>query len=155
MQLLVPFLLIFVNFSADFSWSHSDVCQVQAHFSQGTRNSLTELRLESWHFKTSLSLHLVWVREMTMSVQRDIKETLPLSWTKKRSEVVRSGFFSRFCTLKTLPSLNKEVRQFFLGDKGIWSFPSVSSLSDYSTWRSWRLFCYLAFGAVQFMVPKY
>ena len=48
-----------------------------------------------------------------------------------------------FCTctgvcipLKTLTSLNKEARPFFLGDNSIWSFPSVSSLSDYSIWRS-------------------
>ena len=33
-------------------------------------------------------------------------------------------------------SLNKEVRPFFLGDTRIWSFPSVSSLSDYLIWRS-------------------
>ena len=33
-------------------------------------------------------------------------------------------------TLNTLTSLNKEVRPFFPGDKSIWSFPSVSSLSD-------------------------
>ena len=39
-------------------------------------------------------------------------------------------------TLKTLTSLNKEVRLFFLGDHSIWSLPSVSSLSDYSIWRS-------------------
>ena len=39
-------------------------------------------------------------------------------------------------SLKTLTSLNKEVRPFFLGDSGIWSFPSTSSLSDYSIWRS-------------------
>ena len=39
-------------------------------------------------------------------------------------------------TLKTLTSLNKGVRSFFLGDNSIWRFPSVSSLSDYSTWRS-------------------
>ena len=39
-------------------------------------------------------------------------------------------------TLKTLTTLNKEVRVFFLSDKSIWSFPSVSSLSDYSIWRS-------------------
>ena len=38
--------------------------------------------------------------------------------------------------LKTLTSLNKEVRRFFLGDNSIWSYPSVSSLSDYSTSRS-------------------
>ena len=38
-------------------------------------------------------------------------------------------------TLKTLTSLNKEVRLFFLSDNRIWSFPSVSCLSDYSIWR--------------------
>ena len=38
--------------------------------------------------------------------------------------------------LETLTSLNKEVRPFFLSDNSIWSFPSVSSLSDYSIWRS-------------------
>ena len=37
--------------------------------------------------------------------------------------------------LKTLTSLNKEVRPFFLGDTSIWSYPSVSSLSDCSIWR--------------------
>ena len=37
-------------------------------------------------------------------------------------------------------SLNKEVRPFFLSDNRIWSNPSFSSLSDYSIWRSWRLF---------------
>ena len=47
------------------------------------------------------------------------------------------------CSLKTLTSLNKEVRvtvrPFLLSDSRIWSLPSVSSLSDYSIWRSWRL----------------
>ena len=43
-------------------------------------------------------------------------------------------------SLKTLTSLNKEVRPFFLSDNSIWSLPSVSSLSDYSIWSSWRLF---------------
>ena len=38
--------------------------------------------------------------------------------------------------MKTLTSLNKESRLFFLGDNSIWSFPSVASLSDYSIWRS-------------------
>ena len=42
--------------------------------------------------------------------------------------------------LETLTSLNKESRPFFLGDNSTWSFPSVSSLSDYSIWRSWKLF---------------
>ena len=43
-------------------------------------------------------------------------------------------------TLKALTSLNKESRPFFLGDNSIWSMPSLSSLSDCSIWRSWRLF---------------
>ena len=33
-----------------------------------------------------------------------------------------------------------QFRLFFLSDNSIWSYPSVSSLSDYSIWRSWRLF---------------
>ena len=41
--------------------------------------------------------------------------------------------------LKTLTSLNKEIRPFFLGDNSIWNFSSVSSLSDYSIWSSCRL----------------
>ena len=43
-------------------------------------------------------------------------------------------------SLKTLSSLNKEVRPFFLGDDSIWSFPRFLPLSDHSIWRSWRLF---------------
>ena len=38
--------------------------------------------------------------------------------------------------LKTLTSTNKESRPVFLGDNRIWSFPSDSSPSDYSIWRS-------------------
>ena len=44
--------------------------------------------------------------------------------------------FSFLRTLKTQTSLNKEARPFFLSDNSIWSLPSVSSLSDYSIWRS-------------------
>ena len=46
------------------------------------------------------------------------------------------GFPKQRFPLKTLTSLNKEVRPFFLSDNSIWSFPSVSSLGDYSIWRS-------------------
>ena len=55
---------------------------------------------------------------------------------------VKNGKFHANFTLlgrsaeKTLTSLNKESRPFFLGDKGIWSSPYIFSLSDYSTWRS-------------------
>ena len=43
-------------------------------------------------------------------------------------------------SLKTPTSLNKEVRPFSLSDNSIWSYPCVSSLSDYSIWSSGRLF---------------
>ena len=43
-------------------------------------------------------------------------------------------------SLKTLSSLNKEEKPLFLSDSSNWSFPSVSSLSDYSIWRSSNLF---------------
>ena len=55
-------------------------------------------------------------------------------------------------------SLNKEVRVFNLGDNSIGSFPSVSSLSDYSIWRPLAAilaFKTLAFGAFPFIVPTY
>ena len=66
---------------------------------------------------------------------------------------------ARFTNLENpVTSLNKEVRPFFLSDNSIWSFPSVSSLSDYSIWRSWLGYSSLAitaFGDFQFIVPKY
>ena len=68
------------------------------------------------------------------------------------------GSLQGHCSLKTLTSLNKEVRPLFLSDNSIWSFPSFSSLSDYSIWRSWRLSFSLAitaFGAFGFVVPIY
>ena len=59
--------------------------------------------------------------------------------------------------LKTLTSLNKEVRPFFPSDISIWSLPSVSSVSDYSIWRSWRLFypCDHSIWSFGSVVPKY
>ena len=58
--------------------------------------------------------------------------------------------------LKTLTSLNKEVRPFFLCDNSAWSFSSVSSLSDYSIGGPEGYFslAIVAFGAFQFIVPK-
>ena len=53
------------------------------------------------------------------------------------SECLNGLVKRRACyTLKTLASLNKEVKPFFLGDNSIWHFLSFSSLSDYSIWRS-------------------
>ena len=60
--------------------------------------------------------------------------------------------------MKALSSLNKEVRLFFLGDNSIWSFPSVSSLSDYTAFggpEGYFSLATIAFGAFQFIVPKY
>ena len=61
-------------------------------------------------------------------------------------------------SLKTLTSLNKEVRPFFLGDNSIWSFPSVSSLSDFTAFggpESYFSLAIIAFGAFQFIVAEY
>ena len=54
--------------------------------------------------------------------------------------LLKTFFIVLSATLKTLTSLNKEVRPFFLGDNSIWSYPSVSSLSDYSITRFWKRF---------------
>ena len=67
-----------------------------------------------------------------------ISESSKAGVSQAQSWVFRAKLFR--ATLKTLTSLNKEVRAFFLSDNSIWSLPSVSSLSDYSIWRSWRLF---------------
>ena len=50
----------------------------------------------------------------------------------------KNGLTSLFKEVRVFK--DKEVRPFFLGDNSIWSFPSVSSLSDYSIRRSCRLF---------------
>ena len=57
---------------------------------------------------------------------------------KIEQENLRTGTSWRafFQYLENPNPLNKEVRPFFLGDNSIWSFPSVSSLSDYSIWKS-------------------
>ena len=65
------------------------------------------------------------------------------TWDKKTRTVSRSRINPGRLSLKVLENpnlLNKEVRPFFLSDNSIWSLPSVSSLSDYSIWRSWGLF---------------
>ena len=49
---------------------------------------------------------------------------------------MRTALCACVYALKTLTSLYKKVRPLFLSDNSIWSFPSVSSLSDYSIWRS-------------------
>ena len=61
-------------------------------------------------------------------------------------------------TLKALTSLNKKVRQLFLGDKGIWSFPSVSTLIANTAVegpQGYFRVAIIAFGALQLVVPKY
>ena len=70
-------------------------------------------------------------------------------------------FFERskraFHALKTLTSLNKEVRPFFLGDNSIWRFPSVSSLAITASGGPEGYFslAITAFGAFELIVPKY
>ena len=59
--------------------------------------------------------------------------------------------------LKTLTSLNKEVRPFFLSDNSIWSFPlflplEIAAFGDPEGYSSLAI---IAFGAFQFIVPKF
>ena len=65
-----------------------------------------------------------------------------------------ASFVESTLSLKTLTSSKMEVRPFFLGDNRIWSFPSVSSLRDYSIWRYFGL-AIIAVGAFEFIVPNY
>ena len=60
-------------------------------------------------------------------------------------------------TLKTLTSLNKEVRLFFLSDNSIWSHPSVFPLALTACQgpESYSSLAIIAFGAFEFIVPTY
>ena len=70
------------------------------------------------------------------------------------------NFLPKTNTLKTLTSLNKEVRPFFLGDNSIWSFSSVSknlplAITAFGGLEGYYSLAIIAFGAFQFLVPKY
>ena len=60
-------------------------------------------------------------------------------------------------TLKTLTSLNKEVRLFFLGDNSIWSFPSVFPLAItvFGGPGGYFSLAIIAFGAFQLIFPDF
>ena len=86
----------------------------------------------------AISCHFLLPRVCTKSGWLEVDQELDMG-----CQLLTRTFPCWNCTglsLKTLTSLNKEVRPFFLGDNSIWIFPSVSSLSDYSIWRSWGLF---------------
>ena len=69
-----------------------------------------------------------------------------------------SLFYLKTCTpLKTLTSLNKEVRPFFLSDNSIWSFPlflplAITAFGGPEGDFSLAIRAFRAFG---FIVPKY
>ena len=80
-------------------------------------------------------------KESEKSLKPDFRTLFGLFWDSGAHSFSTVGALPRgTLSLKTLTSLNKEVRPFFLSDNSIWSLPSVSSLSDYSIWSSWRLF---------------
>ena len=60
-------------------------------------------------------------------------------------------------SLKTLTSLNKEVRPFFLSDNSIWSLPSVFPLAITALGGPEGFFslAIIVFGAFGFILPKY
>ena len=78
--------------------------------------------------------------------QKHFPPKLHRKFHHQRVQVSLSGCHFLLCSWGTpfaqsfleypVTSLNKEVRPFFLSDNSIWSFPSVSSISDYSIWRS-------------------
>ena len=59
-------------------------------------------------------------------------------------------------SLKTLTSLNKEVRPFFLSDNSIWSLPSVFPLAitAFGGPEGYSSLAIIAFGAFESIVPK-
>ena len=59
--------------------------------------------------------------------------------------------------MKTLTSLNKEVKPFFLSDNSIWSFPLFLALAitAFGGPEGYFSLAIIAFGALQFIVPKY
>ena len=86
-------------------------------------------------------LLLVGSRELVLKVPKQGQFHAAIRVTRKRCDswaevALGTRTVSRRNSLKTLTSLNKEVRPFFLCDNSIWGYPSVSSLSDYSIWRS-------------------
>ena len=60
-------------------------------------------------------------------------------------------------SLKTLASLNKDVRPFFLGDNRVWSFPSFLPLAitAFGGPEGYFSLAIIAFGAFGFIVFKY
>ena len=59
--------------------------------------------------------------------------------------------------MNTLTSLNKEVRPFFLSDNSIWTYRSVLPLAitAFGGPEGYFSLAITAFGASQFIVPKY
>ena len=59
--------------------------------------------------------------------------------------------------MKTLTSLNKEVRPFFLSDNSTWNLASVLPLAItvFGGLEGYSGLAIIAFGAFQFIVPKY
>ena len=60
--------------------------------------------------------------------------------------------------MKTLTSLNKEVRLFLPGDNSIWHFPSFSlplAITALAGAEGYFGLAILAFGAFELIVPKY
>ena len=77
---------------------------------------------------------------------------VPKTWAAKEGQKKSS------CPLKTLTSLNKEVRPFFLGDNSIWSltlcfFPLA--ITAFGGTEGYFSLAIIGFGAFGFIVPKY
>ena len=80
--------------------------------------------------------------------------TVISAWTCTPDELPENGFGP---SLKTLTSLNKESRPFFLGDNSMRSLPSVLPLAITACGgpESYFSLAIIAFGALEFIVPEY
>ena len=87
--------------------------------------------------------------------KRTLKPSTCPVWKKAREPPKKSKGSS--LPLKTLTSLNKEVRLCFLSDSSIWSFPlflplAITSFGGHEGYFSLAI---IAFGAFRFILPKY
>ena len=140
---------LFYTAEAQFAPGTSPVCPKDIPGTKGGRQSLcvkslcaffVPYRCLAYHCTGSVKRGLGLLARRRRAVVMQLPPTKQEQNSSPAPEVYNALRFprslSRACMpLKTLTSLNKEVTPFFLSDNSTWSFPSVSSLSDYSIWR--------------------
>ena len=121
-----PFLEFYLSFLESPGTSLELVLHNATERSAQTTGLLLNICARGWRtatgvYMTSCSRRPHLAQQTTGELERNIE---------REREVAATLSFLSLTSLKTLTSLNKEVKPFFLGDNSIWSFPSFSSLSD-------------------------